>query len=232
MSNNTIYGYARVSTARQKLDRQISNIKAVYPSAVIVAEKYTGTSLDRPELSKLLKIVKPGDTVVFDSVSRMSRTADEGYNLYMDLYSKGINLEFLKEPHINTETYKKALETGIPLTGTNADYILEGINKYLLAIAREQIQIAFDQSEKEVEDLHHRISEGLKQTQMRGVHVGRVKGQTYETAKARETKRKIRKLSRDFDGNMTDKEILTDYLNISRRTYYAYKAEIRKAKKP
>ncbi len=229
---STIYGYARVSTARQKLDRQISNIKAAYPSAVIASEKYTGTTTDRPELLKLLKILKPGDTVVFDSVSRMSRTAEEGYQLYMNLYQQGVNLEFLKEPHINSETYKKALETGIPLTGTNVDFILEGVNKYLLALAKEQIQIAFDQSQKEVDDLHSRIKEGIHQTQLRGTHVGRVKGQTYETAKARDCKRKIKKLSKDFGGNMTDKEILQDYLQISRRTYYAYKAEIRKAEKP
>ena len=228
--SNTIYGYARVSTARQKLDRQISNIKAAYPSAVIVTEKYTGTTTDRPELSKLLRIVKSGDTIVFDSVSRMSRTADEGYQLYMNLYQQGINLEFLKEPMINTDVFRQTAQ--LAMTGTDVDCVLDGINRYLMLLAEKQIRIAFDQSEKEVDDLHHRISEGLRQTQIRGVHVGRVKGQTYETAKARETKRKIRKLSRDFDGNMSDKEILTDYLNISRRTYYAYKAEIRKAKNP
>ena len=47
-----------------------------------------------------------------------------------DLFSKGINLVFLKEPHINTETYKSALQGGIPATGTDIDCILEGINKY------------------------------------------------------------------------------------------------------
>ena len=56
-----------------------------------------------------------------------------------DLFSKGINLVFLKEPHINTETYKSALQGGIPTTGTDIDCILEGINKYLLLLAKEQI---------------------------------------------------------------------------------------------
>ena len=70
---------------RQKLQRQIDNIKAVYPEAVIVCEKHTGTAISRPEFDKMIKNLKTGDRVVFDSVSRMSRTAAEGYTLYMDL---------------------------------------------------------------------------------------------------------------------------------------------------
>lgn len=54
-----------------------------------------------------MKILKRGDTVIFDSVSRMSRNAEEGFQLYMELLEKGINLEFINEPHINTDYYKK-----------------------------------------------------------------------------------------------------------------------------
>ena len=43
-----IYGYARISTAKQNIERQIRNITAGYPSAVIFQEKYTGTKMDRP----------------------------------------------------------------------------------------------------------------------------------------------------------------------------------------
>lgn len=101
-----IYGYCRISTAKQSIDRQIRNIKAEYPTAHIVQEAYTGTSIFRPEWLKLYRILKSGDTVVFDSVSRMSRNAEEGFTLYEDLYHKGIRLVFLKEHHIDTETYK------------------------------------------------------------------------------------------------------------------------------
>ena len=65
----------------------------------------------------LLKLVKEGDTIVFDSVSRMSGNADEGFNAYEELYNRGVSLVFLKEPHINTDTYKQALESNIKLTG-------------------------------------------------------------------------------------------------------------------
>ena len=105
----SIYGYCRISTAKQSIDRQTRNIKAEYPTAHIVQEAYTGTSIFRPEWLKLYRILRAGDVVVFDSVSRMSRNAEEGFTLYEDLYHNGIRLVFLKEHHIDTETYKKAL---------------------------------------------------------------------------------------------------------------------------
>ena len=79
--------------------------------------------------------------MVFDSVSRMSRNAEEGFALYEDLYHKGIRLVFLKEHHIDTETYKKALSGSIAMTGTNVDFSLKGINEYLMALAKEKIRI-------------------------------------------------------------------------------------------
>ena len=84
-----VYGYCRVSTKTQKLQRQIDNIKQYDTSAIIFDEKYTGTKLDgREEFIKLLKKVKAGDTIVFDSVSRMSRNADDGFNTYEEnIYS-------------------------------------------------------------------------------------------------------------------------------------------------
>ena len=153
------YGYCRTSKPKQSIERQIRNIKAAYPDAVIVQEVFTRTRLDRPEWLKLMRRIQPGDEIVFDSVSRMSGDAKEGFAAYEELYQKGVNLVYLKEPHINTETYKKALENNIQLTGSNVDYILEGVNRYLLELAKEQIRLAFEQSEKEVQDLHQRTRE-------------------------------------------------------------------------
>ena len=68
----------------------------------------------KKEFEKLLKIVSTGDTLVFDSVSRMSRTAQEGYEMYQKLYNQGVSLVFLKEPHINTSTYQQAMKISCP----------------------------------------------------------------------------------------------------------------------
>lgn len=72
-----VYGYCRISTSKQSMERQIRNIKLAYPDAVIVKETYTGTKIQgRKEFEKLLKIVSTGDTLVFDSVSRMKKEGD------------------------------------------------------------------------------------------------------------------------------------------------------------
>ena len=62
----------------------------------------------------------------------MSRNAEEGFNLYEELYNLGINLVFLKEPHINTDTYKKAINVNIEMTGTHADILLKAVKEYLM----------------------------------------------------------------------------------------------------
>ena len=94
---NVIYGYCRISTRKQNIERQERNILAAFPNARITKETYTGTKLNRRGLDKILREVRSGDTIVFDSVSRMSRNAAEGIEMYMQLYDKGIELVFLKE---------------------------------------------------------------------------------------------------------------------------------------
>ncbi len=221
-----IYGYCRISTKQQSIDRQIRNIKAKYGDAVIVTEIYTGTKQDRPEWNKLYKKVKSGDTIVFDSVSRMSRNEDEGFCLYEDLYAKGVELVFLKEPHINTATYKHALQSNIALTGTNVDYILEGVNKYLMALAKEQIRLAFEQSEKEVQDLHQRTKEGIETARLNGKQIGQRRGAKLTTKKSIEAKQQIQRYSKDFDGSLSDVDCLK-LTGLARNTYYKYKRELK-----
>ena len=97
-----IYGYCRVSTKHQRITRQVTNVTDIYPEANIIKEFYTGTTQNRPKWDKLMKQIKPGDTIVFDSVSRMSRNADEGFKDYKSLYESGVNLVFLNEPLIDT----------------------------------------------------------------------------------------------------------------------------------
>ena len=221
------YGYCRISTAKQSIERQERNIKAEYPNSIIIKEVFTGTKTEgRQELEKLLKRVKAGDVIIFDSVSRMSRNAEEGYALYESLYNRGISLVFLKEHHIDTAVYRKALDGSVAMTGTNADYILEGINKYLMALAKEQIKIAFEQAEKEVEDLHQRTREGIETARLNGKQIGQKKGSKLVTKKSIEKKAEIRKHSRDFGGTLNDVECMK-LTGLSRNTFYKYKAEIK-----
>ena len=223
-----IYGYCRISRAKQSIERQIRNIKAVYPEAVIIEEVFTRTRIDRKEWNKLTSKVKCGDTIVFDSVSRMSGNAEEGFTAYEELYNSGVNLVFLKEPHINTDTYKQALQNNVALTGGTVDYILEGVNKYLLALAKEQIRLAFQQSEKEVEDLHQRTKEGIETARLNGKQIGQKQGAKLTTKKSIAAKEVIAKHSKDFNGTLSDIDVMK-LTGLSRNTYYKYKAEMKEA---
>ena len=138
------YGYCRISTRKQNIERQIRNILSEFSDAIILQEEYTGTKLDRKEWNKLFSSVRAGDTIIFDSVSRMSRNAAEGVEAYAALYKRGVNLVFLKERHIDTDTYRQTLQNSVQLTGGDVDYILEGVNCYMLALARRQIYLAFE----------------------------------------------------------------------------------------
>lgn len=207
---NKEYGYARISTPKQNIDRQVRNILVSHPQAHIVKEVYTGTKFQgRKELDKLLNKATVGDTIIFDSVSRMSRNAEEGFVMYEKLFNQGISLVFLKEPHINTDTYKKALQGGIPTTGTKVDFILDGINKYLLALAKEQIKLAFNQAEKEVLDLHQRTAEGIETARLAGKQIGQKPGIKLTTKKSVAAKDIIQKHNKSFDGSLNDVETIT-----------------------
>ena len=226
-------GFCRVSTTRQNLERQVRNILSVYPNARIFKEYYTGTKLEgRREWNKVYNLAKQEVanknkvTIIFDSVSRMSRNSEEGFSLYQELFNLGVNLVFLKEPHINTDTFKKALSIDIKMTGTNADILLKAVKEYLMEVAKEQIKIAFDQAEKEVMDLHKRVSEGLLTAKLNGRQIGRVKGNKYITSKEKKSKELILKNSKDFNGSNNDEEVMK-ICGISKNTYYKYKRELK-----
>ena len=220
-----VFGYCRISRKTQNIERQIRNVLEYDPQAVIITEAYTGTKFEgRKEWKKLLKQVKRGDTIVFDSVSRMSRNAAEGIECYERLHTEGVKLVFLKERHIDTEVYDRA-QNVIPMTETSVDVILKGINEYLIGLRREQIALAFGQAQKEVDDLRQRTREGIETARRAGKQIGTVKGRKLTVKKAAEAKEQIRKYSREFDGNLTDKDVMK-LIGIARNTYYKYKREM------
>lgn len=220
------YGYARISTTKQSIERQIRNIKKEYPEATIIQEAYTGTTTDRKEWNKLFSKAKSKDVIIFDSVSRMSRNAEEGFKAYEELYKRGVELVFLKEPQINTSTYRRALEAAIPMTGSKVDFILEGVNKFLMELAKEQIILAFQQAEKEVADLHQRTKEGLVTAKLNGKRVGTEKGRKLTTKKGEKVKEAILKYSKDFNGTLDDVEVMK-LVEVAKNTYYKYKKELK-----
>ena len=224
----TTYGYARISTKKQKIERQIENIKRYCKEAVIYQEAFTGKSKshERPEFEKLLKRVKSGDTIIFDSVSRMSRNAEDGYKQYMELYDNGVELVFLKEPYVNTTVYRTAAAVKLPeVEDEIAAMFIETTEKALVKLAERQIMIAFDQSEKEGADISERTKEGIREARARGKQIGMVEGKKLTVKKAVQAKITIYEKSRDFTGHNNDEETMK-LAGVSRNSYYKYKREL------
>lgn len=226
-----VYGYCRVSTEKQKLGKQFDNIKSLYKDAKIYSEKYTGTTTDRKQWNKLLEEVrndiKNGEKVaiVFDSVSRMSRNAEEGIKDYFNLHDMGVSLIFLNEPYINTEVYEQSISNQIPLNGGDEDCIYKGINEYMVKLAKKQIKIAFDQAQKEVDDKRTWTKQGIKKQQeknelIQSLHpddymdqddyrqIGQPKGARLTIKKELALKQLILEYSKSFNGTLKDDEVI------------------------
>lgn len=228
-----IYGYCRISTKKQSIDRQIRNIEREFPTATIYKEAFTGTKIDRPEWNKLNRKLKFGDTIVFDEVSRMSRNAKEGFALYQRLFKIGINLVFLKEPYMNTDSYKEAMQgifsteiqSGDKATDDLVNSIMAAVNNFMMNKVEKDIYKAFEQAQKEVDYLHQRTREGIETARLNGKRIGLEKGSKLTTKKSIEAKEIIRKHNKSFGGSLSNEETWK-LAGISKMTFYKYKDEM------
>ena len=227
-------GYCRISTKKQSIDRQIRNIEREFSNATIYKEAFTGTKIDRPEWNKLNRKLKFGDTIVFDEVSRMSRNAKEGFALYQRLFKIGINLVFLKEPYMNTDSYKEAMQgifnteiqSGDKATDDLVNSIMAAVNNFMMNKVEKDIYKAFEQAQKEVDYLHQRTKEGIETARLNGKRIGLEKGSKLTTKKSIEAKEIIRKHNKSFGGSLSNEETWK-LAGISKMTFYKYKDEMR-----
>ena len=229
---NKIYGYCRISTMKQSLERQKENILKAYPNAVIIDEQFTGKTIDRPAWNKLYKLAleqaaKGNDvTIVFDEISRMSRNAEDGFKMYKQLYDAGVRLCFLKEKHLDTDLFKETQNDKIEKVGNDiADMYIDTTNKVLMLLAQKQIKAAFESAQWELEIKAKNTSDGVRRAQAAGKIVGRQQGAKVTTKKEIAAKEVIRKHSKDFNGTLSDVEVIK-LAGISRNSYYKYKREM------
>lgn len=235
MEVKKVYAYVRVSTRKQNPARQYRNIEYYAQQHGLILtrtfeDKFTGTSINRPAFDSLRKTIetdiKEGRevTVIFDSVSRMSRTAEEGVKQYFEWYDEGVNLVFLHNSTICTEQYKISLKE-IGLTGTDVDVILNGINQFFRKLARNQIVAAFQQAENEAIAIKKRVVEGLEASDKKSGRPILAEGERIETNKAIQAKKYILKHCRRFGGELNDTQTMK-CAEISRPTFYRYLKEI------
>ena len=186
-------GYVRVSSPYQDPTRQILNIKAKCPDAVIVQEKFTGTTMSRPMWNKIMASAEGGhiSDIYFDEPSRMGRTADECFKCYKHLYfDLKISLHFMKSSHVDTKIYEDALkscmmDTNIKSGDEAADKmiqtILSAVHEYMFEMIENQIKYAFKKAEDEAAMLSERTKSGLALAKKRGKQIGGSKGEHFRS---------------------------------------------------
>jgi len=94
-------GYARVSTVEQNLDRQLVQLQDV-GCDLIIKEKASGASLERPQLQKLLNELQEGDIVLVSDLTRITRSTQDLFTLLERIKQKGAGLKSLKDTWLDT----------------------------------------------------------------------------------------------------------------------------------
>lgn len=113
------FSYERISTKEerglQKYNRQDAAIKRYVEEHGIdlvaeFKEDVSGKSFDnRKEWNRLERLVQRGDTIIFKDISRFTREANNGYDKYMELLEKGVELVFIDNPTVSTDYIKQLL---------------------------------------------------------------------------------------------------------------------------
>ncbi|PHE95052.1 resolvase [Bacillus wiedmannii] len=119
------YGYARVSTVTQDLESQLQTLKAE-GCEVIYSEKFTGTTTDRPELSKVLTVLNEGDTLTVTKLDRLARNTKEGIEIIEALFKRGIRVHVLNVGLLEDTTMGRFfLQTLLAVAEMERNLILE-----------------------------------------------------------------------------------------------------------
>lgn len=241
---NKIYGYVRVSTKKQSAKLQRDAISAYSRIDKFFEDVFTGTKIDRDGFNDLVKAVdkdlSDGNTVtiIFYSVSRMSRNASEGVKQYFEWYDRGVELVFLNEHHIDTAVYRKAVNNAISLH-INSDKesankffntMIAAMNELQRDLAKEQIILAFAQSEKEVKDLQKRTKDGME-AKGAAEKISKARtGQTFTTVKEYEVRIDMLKKLKEYGGTYSLSDVAKQN-KVSRMSIYRYKDNIEADKK-
>lgn len=148
------YGYIRVSARDQNPERQLQALKEEgIPEKNIYIDKMSGKNFNRPQYKRLMKKLKPGDTLVIKSIDRLGRNYDEILQQWRIMVKEvGINIRVLDMPLLNTETKHENL-TGVFI----ADLVLQ-----ILAYVAET-ERAF---------IRQRQAEGIRMAQEKGIKFG------------------------------------------------------------
>jgi DNA invertase Pin-like site-specific DNA recombinase len=151
------FGYVRVSSKDQNEERQIQNMKDLgIEDRDIFIDKESGKNMERENYQMLKHLVRTGDTIVFDSLTRLGRNMNDTLEEFRYYEKHKVNLQFIKEPYIN-----------VNYTGESTNDVIQS------AIQKATLTILSAFAEKERIDIKQRQAEGIALARKQGKHLGR-----------------------------------------------------------
>ncbi|EOP68100.1 MULTISPECIES: recombinase family protein [Bacillus] len=152
-----IFGYVRVSSKDQNEERQIQNMKDLgIEERDIFIDKESGKNMERENYQMLKRLVRTGDTIVFDSLTRLGRNMNDTLEEFRYYEKHKVNLQFIKEPYIN-----------VNYTGESTNDVIQS------AIQKATLTILSAFAEKERIDIKQRQAEGIALARKQGKRLGR-----------------------------------------------------------
>lgn len=151
------FGYVRVSSKDQNEERQIQNMKDLgIEERDIFIDKESGKNMERENYQMLKRLVRTGDTIVFDSLTRLGRNMNDTLEEFRYYEKHKVNLQFIKEPYIN-----------VNYTGESTNDVIQS------AIQKATLTILSAFAEKERIDIKQRQAEGIALARKQGKRLGR-----------------------------------------------------------
>jgi len=151
------FGYVRVSSKDQNEERQIQNMKNLgIEERDVFIDKESGKNMERENYQMLKRLVRTGDTIVFDSLTRLGRNMNDTLEEFRYYEKHKVNLQFIKEPYIN-----------VNYTGESTNDVIQS------AIQKATLTILSAFAEKERIDIKQRQAEGIALARKQGRRLGR-----------------------------------------------------------
>lgn len=211
-----IYGYINAHFNNETYEHQKSQILAKYKNAEIRKEQKDGSVL-----KEILKEGQDGDKLVLKDVlklypsrinidTKFNTVSETIFNTYQNFFNKGIDIEFIQEPMLNSSCYRNALVKNL---GNDNTTILNAITTLLL----EQLQITVE----------HEINININsiKSNIKSKRVSSIKGKTLITQKSIDSKKYMQEHLLDLGGDMTNNQIMK-HLGLARNTFFKYKKEL------
>ena len=210
-----IFGYARVSSKDQNLDRQIRTLKEYVDSEKdIFTDKKSGKDTDRKNYQRLREIVREGDIIICTELDRFARSKQDIKNELMHFKNEGVKIVFLDIP-----------TTKIFLNDNNS---FDQVNDIFDMVNNILIEVIATIAEKERKKIRERQLQGIEEAKRKGIKFGRPKKIDLKDSV---TKLKVLKLIEKVENKEITNREASNLLSISTRYFYTIKKDLKNSMK-